>query len=116
MRGRGRAGSGKGTKRLWGIARRGASRKSGIRRVRRGLLPDARAGPLPAAHDPLLRFLRAEVRARMIRRILPSRGIEVPAAIPADAPGFAESPEDEAVAAALACENERDFHARIRKP
>ena len=52
----------------------------------------------------------------MVRQILLSRGIEVSAGFPADVPGFAESPEDEAVAAALACDGERDFHARIRKP
>ena len=74
--------------------------------------------------DPLLRDLRDESReegreegrARTIRRILLSRGIEVSAGFPADAPGFAESPEDEAVDAALACDSERDFHARLRKP
>ena len=70
--------------------------------------------------DPLLRSQRdesrAEGRAKVIRQFLLSRGIEVSAGFPADAPGFAESPEDEAVAAALACDSERDFHARIRKP
>ena len=70
--------------------------------------------------DPLLRSLRDEVRAegrgKMVRQILLSRGIEVSARFPADAPGFAESPEDEAVAEAPACDSERDFHARIRKP
>ena len=82
--------------------------------------------------DPLLRSLRNEGRqeghaagltegltkgrAKMVRQILLSRGVEVSAGFPADVPGFAESPEDEAVAAALACDGERDFHARIRKP
>ena len=58
----------------------------------------------------------AENRAKMVRRILRSRGIEVSAGFPADAPGFAESPDDEAVDAALACDGEQDFHARLRKP
>ena len=44
------------------------------------------------------------------------RGRGSEAGFPADAPGFAESPEDEAVAAALACDSERDFRARIREP
>ena len=80
--------------------------------------------------DPLLRSLRgesreegrkeghaaglAEGRAKMVRRILSSRGLEVSAGFPADAPGFAESSEDEAVAAALACDDEEDFRQRIR--
>ena len=50
----------------------------------------------------------------MARRILSSRGIEVSARFPADAPGFAEASEDEAVAAALACDDEEDFRLRIR--
>ena len=58
---------------------------------------------------------RAEGRAKTVRQILRSRGLEVSAGFPADAPGFAESPEDEAVAAALACDGEHDFHARIRR-
>ena len=57
-----------------------------------------------------------ENRAKMVRQILRSRGIEVSAGFPADAPGFAESPDDEAVDAALACDSEQDFHARLRKP
>ena len=56
----------------------------------------------------------AESRAKMVRQMLSSRGIEVSARFPADAPGFAESPVDEAVAAALACDSEEDFRARIR--
>ena len=56
----------------------------------------------------------AEGRAKTVRRILTSRGIEVPAGFPADVPGFAESSEEEAVAAALACRNEADFRHRIR--
>ena len=59
---------------------------------------------------------REEGRAETIRQILLSRGIEVSAGFPADAPDFAESPGDEAVAAALICDSEQDFLARIRKP
>ena len=78
--------------------------------------------------SPLLRSLRGESReeghakgleegrAKTVRQNLRSRGIEVSAGFPADAPGFAESPEDEAVAAALACDSEHDFHAHIRNP
>ena len=57
-----------------------------------------------------------EGRAETIRQILLSRGIEVSAGFPADAPDFAGSPGDEAVAAALICDSEQDFLARIRKP
>ncbi len=56
----------------------------------------------------------AEGRAKMVRRMLLSRGIEVSARFPADVPGFAESSEDEAVTLALACDSEEDFRARIR--
>ena len=82
--------------------------------------------------SPLLRSLRGESRkeghaaglaeglvegrAKTVRQSLRSHSIEVSAAFPADAPGFTELPEDEAVASALACDGERDFHARIRKP
>ena len=58
---------------------------------------------------------RAEGRAEMARQMLLSRGIEVSEGFPADAPGFAESPEAAVVAAALDCESERDFHARIMR-
>ena len=56
----------------------------------------------------------AEGRAKMVRRILLSRGIEVSEGFPADAPGFAGSSEDETAIAALACDSEEDFRARIR--
>ena len=76
--------------------------------------------------NPFLRSLRgesreegharglAEGRAKMVRQMLLSRGIEVSARFPSDAPGFAESSEDEAVAAALACGSEADFRLRLR--
>ena len=50
----------------------------------------------------------------MVRRMLSSRGVEVSEGFPFDVPGFAESPEAVIVTAALACADERDFHARIR--
>ena len=56
----------------------------------------------------------AEGRAGMVRQMLSSRGIEVSEGFPFDVPGFAESPEAAIVAAALACDSERDFHTRIR--
>ena len=81
--------------------------------------------------DPLLRSLRgesrkeglaeghaaglAEGRAKMVRRILSSRGIEISAGFPADLPAFHGSSEEAVVAAALACEDERDFEVRLRR-
>ena len=56
----------------------------------------------------------AKGRAGMVRRMLSSRGVEVSEGFPFNVPGFAESPEAAVVAAALACADERDFHARIR--
>ena len=77
--------------------------------------------------DPLLRSLRdqsraegeakgrAAGRAEIVRRILLSRGIGVSSGCPANLPGFADSPEEAVVAAALACTGERDFLARIAR-
>ena len=56
---------------------------------------------------------RMEGRAEMVREMLRSRGIAVSESFPADVPGFAESPRAAVVAAALGCDGERDFHARI---
>ena len=72
--------------------------------------------------DALMRSLRDQARAEgeakgragMVRRMLSSRGVEVSEGFPFNVPGFAESPEAVIVAAALACADERDFHARIR--
>ena len=50
----------------------------------------------------------------MVRRILLSRGIEVPDDFPADLPTFAESSDDAVIDAALTCESESDFRARLR--
>lgn len=59
---------------------------------------------------------RKAARAEMARRILLSRGIEVSDGFPADLPAFTDSSEDAIVTAALACENETDFEARLRRP
>jgi len=68
-------------------------------------------------NDSLLRSLRdqsrAEGRAQMLRQMLLSRGIEVSQGFPADAPAFAGASEAAIVAAALACDSERDFSARV---
>ena len=89
----------------------------------------ARGGTGPD-DDPLLRAQRrrgfdegrvrghAEGRAELLRQILLSRGIEVSEGFPATvASALAEWPEDDrVVAAALACESEADFLARLRSP
>ena len=56
---------------------------------------------------------RVEARVEMVRQVLLSRGIPVPAGFPGRAPAFAASREEVLVAAALACDSEPDFHARI---
>ena len=58
---------------------------------------------------------RAEGRVAMVRQMLLSRGVAISEAFPANVPGFAESPEAAIVSAALACDGERDFHARITR-
>ena len=73
--------------------------------------------------DPLLRSLRderwaegrTEGRSEMVRRILSSRGIPTSAGFPARAPAFAESRGEVLAAAALACDSEDDFLARIAR-
>ena len=57
---------------------------------------------------------QTEGRARMVRQMLLSRDIEVSEGFPSNVPGFGESPEAVLVDAALVCDSERDFHARIR--
>ena len=57
---------------------------------------------------------RVEGRTGMIRQMLLSRDIEVSEGFPSNVPGFGESPKAVLVDAALACDSERDFHARIR--
>ena len=56
---------------------------------------------------------QAEGQAEMVREMLRSRGIAFSESFPANVPGFAESPEAAVVGAALGCDSERDFHARI---
>ena len=76
----------------------------------------AREGAGPDDH-PLMRSMRdearAEGRAKTVRQILRSRGIGVSAGFPAGLPAFRESSDEAAVAAALACESEEDFQARL---
>ena len=52
----------------------------------------------------------------MARRILLSRGIEVSDGFPDNVSTFADAPEERVVSAALACESEADFEARLRHP
>ena len=81
--------------------------------VREGTGPD---------DDPLLRALRrqgreegmAEGRHRMVHRMLRSRGIAVSDDFDALLSGLAERSEEALVDAALACEGEADFLARLR--
>ena len=56
---------------------------------------------------------RQKGRAEMVREMLRSRGIAFSESFPANVPGLAESPEAAVVGAALGCDSERDFHARI---
>ena len=56
---------------------------------------------------------RQKGRAEMAREILRARGIAFSESFPANVRGFAESPEAAVVGAALGCDSERDFHARI---
>ena len=55
----------------------------------------------------------AESRAEMARQMLLSRGVEVSEGFPADAAAFAGLSEAVIVAAALACDSERDFNVRL---
>ena len=57
----------------------------------------------------------AESRGKLVRQMLVSRGIAVSEGFPAGVPGFAEAPEDVLVQAALACDGEQDFRARIAR-
>ena len=51
--------------------------------------------------------------AEAVREILRLRGVEVLEGFPGALP---ESPRQAVLAAALACDGERDFHMRLRKP
>ena len=57
----------------------------------------------------------AESRATLVRQMLASRNVAVSEGFPAGVPGFAEAPEAVLVQAALACDGERDFRARIAR-
>ena len=56
---------------------------------------------------------RSEALGETVREMLGLRGLEVSAGFPGRLPDL---PRSLVVAAALACESERDFHARIRDP
>ena len=58
---------------------------------------------------------RMEARAQMVRQILRSRGIAVPAGFAADVEAFAAAPEEALLAAALGCADETDFLAALRR-
>ena len=64
--------------------------------------------------DPLLRSQRRQGyergRAKMVRQILLSRGIEVAEGFPADAAAFAAASEEVLLAAAFACADEQAFN------
>jgi len=85
-----------------------------------GRTPGARDGTGPD-DDPLLHSLRDKSReqgrkdglAEAVREILRLRWVEVPEGFPGALPDL---PRQAIVAAALACDGERDFHARLRKP
>ena len=95
-----------------------------LERLGRGLGAGEGTGP---DDDALMRSLRsqsraegerkgrAEGRAEMVREMLSARGIAVSETFPANVPGFAESPRAAVVAAALDCDSERDFHARMAR-
>ena len=53
---------------------------------------------------------------QVYREDLRSLGIGVSEGFPADLPAFRESSEEAVAAAALACESEEDFLARLRRP
>ena len=56
-----------------------------------------------------------ESRARMVREVLLARGIELSEEFLADPSALAELPESAIVAAALACDSERDFLLRLSR-
>ena len=56
---------------------------------------------------------RVEAIAAAVRQILASRGVQVSAGFPANVRGFGELPQQTLFDAALACQDERDFRARV---
>jgi len=89
---------------------------------RTGAALGAREGTGPD-DDPLLRSQRRqgfergrmEGRAKLVRQMLLSRGVAVSEEFPRDVPRFPESSEAVVVAAALECDSEADFRARLRQ-
>ena len=96
----------------------GRSRRTNAVLERLGRRLGAREGTGPD-DDTLMRSLRdqsrGEGRAEMARQMLLSRGIGVSEGFPANAQAFAVSSEAAIVAAALDCDSERDFLARISR-
>ncbi|MCY3819164.1 MAG: Uma2 family endonuclease [Gammaproteobacteria bacterium] len=108
--------------------RRSARTNAVLERLGRSL--GAREGTGPD-HDSLLRSLRdqsraqgmaqglaeglAEGRAKMARQMLLSRGIEVSDGFPSDTAALAGLSEATIVRAAVACDSEQDFNARLAR-
>ena len=63
--------------------------------------------------DSLMRSLRADARAAMIRRLLEARGIAVSPNFPRNIYRFAQATEEALASAALACTDEADFAKRL---
>lgn len=76
---------------------------------------------------PLMRMMRqqsrdegrsqgmAEGQAAMVRQVLQRRGIALSPTFPANVPNFADVPADALLDAAMACDNEQDFQARLQR-
>ena len=58
---------------------------------------------------------RAEGQAEMVRQVLQRRGIVPSSTFAADIANFANLPADALLDAAMACDSERDFHARLQR-
>ena len=65
--------------------------------------------------DPMLGWHRRQVRLEMVREILQARGIAVSDQGLARAPEIDVTSDDAVVRAALACHDEADFLARLRR-
>ena len=57
---------------------------------------------------------QAEMVRRMVRRIVERRGIALSPTFPTDIPQFADCSLDDLLEAAMACDDEQDFRARLR--
>ena len=94
---------------------RGESRKEGREEGRKeGRAQGRREGREEGRAQGRIEGL-TESRGKLVRQMLVSRGIAVSEGFPAGLPGFAEAPEAVLVQAALACDGERDFRARIAR-